>query len=297
MNRNRFLKNLVSLVGAGPLAISAMKLKELNKMTAPLGNTQKMPVLFLGHGSSMNVIEENEFVVGFRNIAKEIPKPNAILCVSAHWETRGTLVTAMQHPPTIHDFGGFPQALFDVQYPAPGSPELASETQGLITKTKVELDDKWGLDHGAWSVIKHLYPNADIPVVQMSLDHYQTPQYHYELAGELKPLREKGVLIIGSGNMVHNLRMLAWGKMNENYGFDWALDANEAMKSFIQNGDHRSMINFRSQGKAFDLAIPTPEHYLPLLYTLGLQEKEEELSLFNDQPVAGSLTMTSVKIG
>ncbi|EOZ91535.1 Uncharacterized protein ygiD [Indibacter alkaliphilus LW1] len=282
---------------AGPLAISTMKLKELNMMIAPLGKTQKMPVLFLGHGSPMNAIEENEFVAGFRNIAKEIPKPNAILCISAHWETRGTLVTAMQHPPTIHDFGGFPQALFDVQYHAPGSPDLAKETQGLITKAKVELDDKWGLDHGAWSVIKHLYPNADIPVVQMSLDHYQTPQYHYELAAELKSLREKGVLIIGSGNMVHNLRMLAWGKMNENYGFDWALEANDAMKSFIQNGDHRSLINFRSQGKAFDLAIPTPEHYLPLLYTLGLQDKGEELSLFNDQAVAGSLTMTSVKIG
>lgn len=288
---------MVSLVGAGHLAISVMKLKELNKITAPLGNTQKMPVLFLGHGSPMNAIEENEFVAGFRNIAKEIPKPNAILCISAHWETRGTLVTAMQNPPTIHDFGGFPQALFDVQYPAPGSPELAKETQGLITKTKVVLDDKWGLDHGAWSVIKHLYPKADIPVVQMSLDYNQTPQYHYELASELKSLREKGVLIIGSGNMVHNLKMLAWGKLNESYGFDWALEANEAMKSFIQNGDHRSMINFRSRGKAFDLAIPTPEHYLPLLYTLGLQEKGEELSLFNDKAVAGSLTMTSVKIG
>ncbi|AFL85724.1 hypothetical protein Belba_3213 [Belliella baltica DSM 15883] len=288
---------MVPLAIAGPLAISTMKLKELNKMTDSLGKTQKMPVLFLGHGSPMNGIEENEFVAGFRNIAKEIPKPNAILCISAHWETKGTLVTAMQHPPTIHDFGGFPQALFDVQYPAPGSPDLARETQGLITKTNVEMDDKWGLDHGAWSVIKHLYPNADIPVVQMSLDHYQTPQYHYELAAELKSLREKGVLIIGSGNMVHNLRMLAWGKMNENYGFDWAIEANETMKNFIHSGDHRSLINFRSQGKAFDLAIPTPEHYLPLLYTLGLQEKGEELSLFNDQAVAGSLTMTSVKVG
>lgn len=297
MDRKEFLKTLVPLLIAGPLAISTMKLKELNKMIAPLGKTQKMPALFLGHGSPMNAIEENEFVAGFRNIAKEIPKPNAILCISAHWETRGTLVTAMQHPPTIHDFGGFPQALFDVQYPALGSPDLAKQTQGLITKAKVELDDKWGLDHGAWSVIKHLYPNADIPVVQMSLDHYQTPQYHYELAAELKSLREKGVLIIGSGNMVHNLRMLAWGKMNENYGFDWALEANNAMKSFIQNGDHRSLINFRKQGKAFDLAIPTPEHYLPLLYTLGLQDKGDELFLFNDQAVAGSLTMTSVKIG
>ena len=171
-----------------------------------------MPVLFLGHGSPMNAIGENEFVAGFRNVVKSIPRPGAILCVSAHWETRGTFVTAMQNPPTIHDFGGFPKALFEVQYPAPGSPELAKETKSIITKTDVGLDEKWGLDHGAWSVIKHLYPNSDVPVIQMSLDHYQTPQYHYELAKELASLRKKGVLIIGSGNMVHNLRMVAWDK-------------------------------------------------------------------------------------
>jgi 4,5-DOPA dioxygenase extradiol len=275
-----------------------MKLSDLNKMTEPLSNTVKMPVLFLGHGSPMNAIEENEFVAGFRNIAKEIPKPNAILCVSAHWETKGTFVTAMQNPPTIHDFGGFPKELFEVQYPAPGDLFLAKETKALITKTNVGLDDKWGLDHGAWSVIKHLYPNADIPIIQMSLDYNQTPQYHYELAQEIKSLREKGVLIIGSGNMVHNLRMLSWQQLNTpGYGFDWAIEANETMKKHILNGDHEPLINFRSQGKTFDLAIPTPEHYLPLLYTLALQEKNDTVSLFNDKAVAGSLTMTSVKIG
>lgn len=275
-----------------------MKLRELNKMTEPLSSTAKMPVLFLGHGSPMNAIEENEFVAGFRRIAKEIPKPNAILCVSAHWETRGTFVTAMEKPPTIHDFGGFPQALFDVQYPAPGSPELAKETKALIKKTEVGLDDKWGLDHGAWSVIKHLYPNADVPVIQMSLDYYQAPQYHYELAQELKSLREKGVLVIGSGNMVHNLRMIAWDKLNADaFAFDWAMEASEKMKKYILDGDHRQLINFRSQGKSFDLAIPTPEHYLPLLYSLALKEENEDVSLFNDKAVAGSLTMTSVKIG
>ncbi|MEE1886008.1 4,5-DOPA dioxygenase extradiol [Pedobacter flavus] len=274
-----------------------MKLSDLNKISSAFGNTPKMPALFLGHGSPMNAIEENEFVTGFRNIAKEIPKPNAILCVSAHWETRGTYVTAMENPVTIHDFGGFPKELFEVQYPAPGSPALAKETQALITNTAVGLDDKWGLDHGAWSVIKHLYPNADIPVIQLSLDYTQTPQYHYELAQQIKSLRYKGVLIIGSGNIVHNLRMVEWRRLNETFGYDWAIEANEKMKSFMLKGDHQSLINFRSQGKTFDWSIPTPEHYLPLLYSLALQEKDEVLTIFNDKPVAGSLTMTSVKIG
>ncbi|MBL1162201.1 MAG: 4,5-DOPA dioxygenase extradiol [Chlorobi bacterium] len=274
-----------------------MKLNELNKITEIFDSTVKMPVLFLGHGSPMNAIEENEFVTGFRNIAKDIPKPNAILCISAHWETKGTFVTAMKNPTTIHDFGGFPKELFEVQYPAPGSPDLAKETKFLITKTEVGLDDKWGLDHGAWSVIKHLYPNADIPVIQLSLDYSQTPQYHYELAQQINSLRKKGVLIIGSGNIVHNLRMVEWKRLNETFGFDWAIEANEKMKNYILNGDHKQLINFRSQGKAFDLAIPTPEHYLPLLYSLALQDKNEEVKLFNDKAVAGSLTMTSLKIG
>lgn len=293
MNRKTFLKSLVIL----PLTAAAMKLNDLNKITSTFDNTVKMPVLFLGHGSPMNAIEENEFVTGFRNIAKSIPKPNAILCVSAHWETKGTFVTAMQNPSTIHDFGGFPKELFEVQYSAPGNPELAKETKSLITKTEVGLDDKWGLDHGAWSVIKHLYPNADIPVIQLSLDYSQTPQYHYELAQQINSLRKKGVLIIGSGNMVHNLRMVEWKRLNETFGYDWAMEANDKMKQHILSGNHQQLINFRSQGKAFDLAIPTPEHYLPLLYTLALQEKNEDVKLFNDKAVAGSLTMTSLKIG
>lgn len=294
MNRKTFLKSLAVL----PLTAATMKLYELSKMTEPLSHTDKMPVLFLGHGSPMNAIEENEFVAGFRNIAKEIPKPNAILCISAHWETSGTFVTAMQNPTTIHDFGGFPKELFDVQYPAPGSPDLAKQTKALVKKTEVGLDDKWGLDHGAWSVIKHLYPNADVPVIQMSLDYNKPAQYHYELAQEIKSLREKGVLVIGSGNMVHNLGMVAWDKLNASeYGYDWAIEASEKMKKFILESDHDPLINFRSQGKSFDLAIPTPEHYLPLLYSLALKEIKEQVSLFNDKAVAGSLTMTSVRIG
>lgn len=273
-----------------------MNLQDLNKITSTMSNTGKMPVLFLGHGSPMNAIEENEFVSAFKKLGKELVQPNAILCISAHWETKGTFVTAIQNPPTIHDFGGFPQALFDVQYPAPGSPELAQETKKLITKTEVGLDDKWGLDHGAWSVIKHLYPNADIPVIQMSIDYSQPAKYHYELAKEISSLRQKGVLIIGSGNIVHNLRMVAWEKLNEVYAFDWAIEANEMMKKHILSGDHQKLIDFKSQGKAFDLAIPTPEHYLPLLYTLALKEENEKITLFNDKPVGGSLSMTSLKI-
>ena len=258
----------------------------------------KMPVLFLGHGSPMNAIEDNEFTRGFRKVSGEIVKPKAILCISAHWETDGTFVTAMENPKTIHDFGGFPKALYNVQYPAPGSPELAKEIKNQIQKTNTELDYQWGLDHGAWSVIKHLYPDANVPVVQMSLDYNQTAQYHYELAKELSIFREKGILIIGSGNMVHNLGLVNWNKLNtDEYGYDWAIEANEKMKKFILNDDHESLINYSSQGKSFQLAIPTPEHFLPLLYILALKEKNESIHIFNDKAVAGSLTMTSVKIG
>ena len=293
MDRKQFVKSVALL----PLIGFSMTLKDLNKMTSLLNSTGKMPVLFLGHGSPMNAIEENEFVSTFRKLGKELIRPNAILCISAHWETNGTYVTAMQNPRTIHDFGGFPQALFDVQYPAPGSPELAKETKDIISKTEVKFDDKWGLDHGAWSVIKHLYPNADIPVIQMSIDYTKPAKYHYELAKEINSLRHKGVLIIGSGNMVHNLRKVAWNRLNEEFAFDWAIDANEKMKSYILSGNHENLINFKSQGKVFDLAIPTPEHYMPLLYTLALKEENETIELFNDKPVGGSLTMTSVKIG
>lgn len=262
-----------------------------------LGNTSTMPVLFLGHGSPMNAIQENEFVKGFRKVSSEIEMPKAILVVSAHWETPGTKVTAMDFPQTIHDFGGFPKALYEVQYPAPGSPALAKEAQQLVKSTEVHLDDQWGLDHGAWSVIRHMYPEANVPVIQMSIDYRKSPQEHYQIAQELRKLRDKGVLIVGSGNLVHNLRMVDWRRLNENYAFDWAQEASQKMSEFILNRDHESLIQFSKQGRAFQLSIPTPEHYLPLLYTLGLQDKNEEISLFNDKPLAGSLTMTSVKIG
>ena len=204
----------------------------------------------------------------------------------------------MDRPETIHDFGGFPEELYEVQYPAPGSPDLAQEIKNLVKRTDVGLDEKWGLDHGCWSVVKHLYPKADIPVIQMSLDYSKSPQYHYDLAKELMPLRKRGVLIIGSGNMVHNLSMVSWDKIDEpGFGYDWAIEANEKMKKFILADDHKSLIDYKSQGRAFALAIPSPEHFLPLLYSLSLKEANETISLFNDRAIAGSLTMTCVKLG
>jgi 4,5-DOPA dioxygenase extradiol len=271
-----------------------MKMDHLYNNTNLNEGMNLMPVLFLGHGSPLNAIEENEFTAGWKNVVKSIPKPVAILCVSAHWETRGTSVTAMNRPNTIHDFGGFPKALYEVQYPAPGSPALAMETKSIIKKTTVGLDDRWGLDHGCWSVLKHLYPEADVPVIQLSLDYYQSAQYHYDLAKELSSLRKKGVLIIGSGNMVHNLRLVGWERINEpGFGYDWAIEANEKMIKSILSNDHKALINYKSQGKAFDLAIPTPEHYLPLLYCLAVREQDDEVNIFNDKAVGGSLTMTS----
>jgi 4,5-DOPA dioxygenase extradiol len=291
MNRKKFLQSLAIL----PVAGIALKLHHLHRAAETLDPTEKMPVLFLGHGSPMNAIEDNEFVRGWKAMGQSLPRPNAILCISAHWETRGTYVTAMQKPKTIHDFGGFPQALFDVEYPAPGSPELAAQTKQIITSTEVGLDQSWGLDHGCWSVVKRLYPAADIPVIQLSLDYQQGPQYHFQLAKELNDLRKKGILIVGSGNMVHNLGILDWD--NPNSGFDWAIEANTTMKKFIKEGNYTSLINYQAQGKAFQLSIPTPEHYLPLLYVLGMKEEKDEISFFNDRTVMGSISMTSVRIG
>ncbi|KOS08186.1 dioxygenase [Flavobacterium akiainvivens] len=260
---------------------------------------ERLPVLFIGHGSPMNGIEDNEFSQTWKAMGQQITKPKAVLVVSAHWLTRGTHITAMEAPRTIHDFGGFPQALFDVQYPAPGNPELAKEAKSLITSTNVGLDDhEWGLDHGTWTVVRHMYPDADIPVLQLSIDYGREPQYHYDLAKQLAALRKKGVLIIGSGNMVHNLRMVDWQRLSEpNYGYDWAVEMNSIFKEKIGNHNHNDLINYQKLHKAATLAIPTPDHYYPLLYTLGLQDEEDSISFFNDKLVGGSLNMTGVKIG
>lgn len=293
MDRKNFLKTMAIL----PLGAAAMQLSSLKAATDAFSTTDRMPVLFLGHGNPMNALSDNSFTQGFQQMAKTLPKPRAILCISAHWETKGTFVTAMQKPETIHDFGGFPQALFDVQYPAPGSPELALETQKLITSTAIGLSNEWGLDHGCWTVLKFLYPNAEIPIVEMSIDYTKPASYHYELGKELAVLRRKGVLIVGSGNTVHNLQLAAWDKMMlPGYAFEWAHIANEKIKKMILENDHRSLINFDKQGREFELAVPTPEHYIPMLYTIGLREKDEKATVFNDAIVAGSLNMLSIKI-
>ncbi|MDQ6478217.1 4,5-DOPA dioxygenase extradiol [Dyadobacter sp. LHD-138] len=275
-----------------------MKLNDLKNITEEFKSSDLMPVLFTGHGSPMNGIEENEFTDYWKKLGQEIVKPTAVLCISAHWLTKGTKVTAMVSPKTIHDFGGFPQALFDVEYPAPGNPELAKETAGLIKTTHVGLDHEWGLDHGTWSVVKQMYPDADIPVLQLSIDYGKPAGYHYALAQELSELRKKGVLIIGSGNMVHNLRMVAWDKVQEpEFGYDWAIELNSKFKELILDGNHDPLIHYEKLGIAAQYAIPTPDHYYPLLYSLGLQNKKDSVSIFNDKAVMGSLTMTSIRIG
>ncbi|RZJ80952.1 MAG: 4,5-DOPA dioxygenase extradiol [Flavobacterium sp.] len=271
-------------------------LHQFKSFTSALPQSDIMPALFMGHGSPMNGIEQNEFSEKWYQIAQNIPTPKAVLVVSAHWFTRGTKITAMDFPPTIHDFGGFPQTLFDVQYPASGNPELAKETADLVKSTDIFLDHDWGLDHGAWSVVKHMYPEANIPILQLSIDYTKGAQYHYDLAKELSALRKKGVLILGSGNMVHNLRMMSWEMINGG-GYDWAIEANDKFKTAILNKNHSALINYQNMGSDVMLGIPTPEHYLPLMYTLGLQSDDEPAILFNDKAVGGSLTMTSVQIG
>jgi 4,5-DOPA dioxygenase extradiol len=252
-----------------------------------------MPVLFLGHGSPMNAIEDNEFNQAWEQVATQIPRPKAILCISAHWETRGAQVTAMERPRTIHDFYGFPDELFRKQYPAPGSPALAEQIIQSLGATKVEHDHAWGLDHGTWSVLCRMYPAADIPVVQLSLDRNLEPAGHYQLSRLLNPLRHAGVLVVGSGNIVHNLRVLVW----EDRAFDWAVEYDLKVKQWILDDDHKSVIHYEKYGQAALLAVNSAEHYLPLLYILGLREKGEPVSFFADKVTYGSLSMRCVRIG
>ena len=292
MNRLSFIKTLLTTSAMASLN----PLKSIGSL--PFQPGKPMPVLFVGHGSPINGIEDNEFSQSWTKLGKEIPTPQAVLCVSAHWLTRGTYVTAMKNPKTIHDFGGFPKELYDVQYPAPGDPQLANDTINLIKTTNAGLNHDWGLDHGTWSVVRRMYPDANIPVLQLSIDYYQPAAFHYKLGQELAELRKKGVLIIGSGNMVHNLRMVSWDRMNESgYGYDWALEMNELFKKNILSANHQSLIDYKGLGEAALKAIPTPDHYYPLLYTLSLQNNKDEIEIFNDKAQGGSLTMTSVRIG
>ncbi len=255
---------------------------------------QKMPALFVGHGSPLNAIEDNEFSRAWIETGRALPTPRAILCVSAHWETRGTRVTAMEQPKTIHDFGGFPRALYEYQYPAPGSPDLARLIQETVTQAKVGLDDEWGLDHGAWSVLCRMFPRADIPVVQLSLDHFQPPEFHYALGRELRALRNKGVLIVGSGNIVHNLGAAIFDADQQ---FDWAIEFDETIKRLILAGEHDPIVHYENLGRVAQLAVPTNEHYLPLLYILALQDPGEPVRFFAERVSMGSLSMRSMWIG
>lgn len=279
-----------------------MELQDLHALGKTLKMHDRMPVMFLGHGSPMNAIEDNQFSRAWRSLGETLPKPKAVLCISAHWETWGTLVTAMERPRTIHDFGGFPRELYAQQYPAPGSAWLAEETRKGLGSRAVGLDQDWGLDHGCWSVLKPMFPAADVPVVQLSLDQTKAPQAHYDLARALAPLRSQGVLIVGSGNMVHNLRLIRFvtgsiDDFNTPFGFDWAIQANTLFKRMIDERNHQPLVDYASQGEAVQLAVNTAEHYLPMLYALALQEPGEEVVYFNDVPLGGSLTMTSFVIG
>jgi 4,5-DOPA dioxygenase extradiol len=260
-------------------------------------STEPMPVLFIGHGSPMNAIEDNPFAQSWAALGQRLPRPEAILCVSAHWLTEGTAVTAMETPRTIHDFYGFPEQLYQVSYPAPGAPELARQTARLtaelIRGTQVRLDEEWGLDHGAWSVLRRMYPRADVPTCQLSLDVRLSPAERYQLAAQLRPLRDQGILIIGSGNVVHNLRDASPGAVP----YDWAVEFDRWVKTQLLAGDHRALIDYRERSPVARMAHPTADHYWPLLYAIALQDEGEPVSFFSEQIVYGSISMRGVVIG
>lgn len=290
MDRKHFLKTLALL----PLAGISMKLNELNKITSGFTGTEKMPVLFVGHGNPMNAITDNVYSKSWRAMGEKLTNPKAILCISAHWLTDGTAVTMVEHPKTIHDFGGFPQELFQVQYPAPGAVDYAKMAIASVTSTIVHEDFEWGLDHGAWSVLKNMYPKADIPVFQMSIDYAKPPQYHFNLAKELYALRKKGVLIVASGNVVHNLGVISWdGKIK---AYDWALEFDTLVKKSIENNNPAALIDYQKLGKLATMAHPTNDHYLPLMYTLGLRDNTDQVQFFNESMDMGSISMRSVML-
>ncbi len=253
----------------------------------------KMPVLFIGHGNPMNAIEDNEFSRAWLEAGKNLPQPRAILCISAHWVTHGTLVTAMDRPRTIYDFYGFPQELYEVRYDAPGAPDLAEQLRRVIKNTPVQPDFEWGLDHGTWSVLKRMFPKAEVPVVQMSLDATREAGFHYELGRQLKELREEGVLIIGSGNIVHNLRLARF----DDAAYSWAVEFDRRIADWITQNDHQPIVHFEKGDQASALSINSAEHYVPLLYSLALQEEGETVNFFAEKVISGSISMRSVRIG
>lgn len=253
-----------------------------------------MPALFIGHGSPMNALERNAYTEAWRKLGESLPRPKAVLCVSAHWLTRGLAVTAMPQPRTIHDFGGFPRELFAVQYPAPGAPALAARVAELLAPLPVTQDQTWGLDHGAWSVLVHLFPDAGVPVLQLSLDASQPEAFHYALGRKLAALREEGVLILGSGNVVHNLRTLHW---QGGAAYGWAAQFNDWARERIRAGEHQALMDWRRQGEAGSLSVPTTEHYWPLLPVLGAQRPGEAVEIVVDGIEMGSISMLAVRVG
>jgi 4,5-DOPA dioxygenase extradiol len=258
--------------------------------------TTPMPVVFFGHGNPLNALMKNSYTEGWATIGHTVPRPRAILCVSAHWYLPGTAVTAMSAPPTIHDFGGFPRELFEVEYPAPGSPELASRIRDLLAPLPVTLDHSWGLDHGAWSVLCHAFPAADIPVVQLSIDETQPAEFHYRIASNLAPLRDEGVLVVGSGNLVHNLHTYAWGR-HEVEPFAWAVRFEERARELMLAANDGSLVNYEALGKDALLSVPTPDHYLPLLYVLALRRPGDDVTFPVTGFDGGSISMLTVQIG
>ncbi len=260
-----------------------------------MANTARMPAVFVGHGNPMNALEQNRYTHAWRRIGASMPQPKAVLCVSAHWYIHGTAVTAMDKPRTIHDFGGFPQELFEAQYPAPGSPQLVARVRDLLAPVDVRLDQTWGLDHGTWSVLAHAYPDANVPVVQLSLDASQPAQYHYDLGARLAPLRDEGVLIVGSGNVVHNLGRIQWAEDARPY--DWATRFNEKARAHLAAREHQPLIDYLALDADARLSVPTPEHYLPLLYIVATQAKDETISLPVDGIELGSIGMLTVTVG
>jgi 4,5-DOPA dioxygenase extradiol len=301
MDRKKFLRRLALL----PLGMAAskanrtfskiyhpMELKDLNALSQDFGSSEKMPVLFVGHGNPMNAITINNYSNTWAQLGKTLPVPSAILCISAHWLTNGTAVTMTEKPATIHDFGGFPDELYQVQYPAPGAVDYARLAISSVASVKVHEDFKWGLDHGAWSVLKNMYPLANVPVFQMSIDYGKPPAYHFNLAKELSVLRTRGVLIVASGNVVHNLGMVSWGDSGRK--FDWAIEFDNLVKTSIEANDAAPLINYEKLGRVATLAHPTNDHYLPLMYALGLRSGSDTFRFFNDSFDLGSISMRSV---
>lgn len=254
------------------------------------------PAVFLGHGNPMNAVLENSFTAGWRHMGQQLPRPKAILCISAHWYVPGTGVTVTTAPKTIHDFGGFPRELYQVQYPAPGDPDLARRVQQMLTPLPVVLDESWGLDHGAWSVLKHVYPNADVPVVQLSIDETQPASFHFEIGKKLASLRDDGILIASSGNLVHNLRTYSWGRYTPE-PYDWAVRFETAARAIMAAGDYEPLVNYKALGPDAILSIPTPDHFLPLLYVLGTRQSREPVTFPVEGVDGGSISMLAAKIG